>query len=189
MTENPMFAKSPHVPVKPSGLGIDGDPGRALLQIIDQLEVVVGSAMRLPATNRVILDRVELLDLVDQLRVAVPDEIQEARDILMEREDLLTHAQSEAERAAAEVREQVAGRVEDSEITEAAKERARQIIAAAVAEATETRSEVNAYALEVLQRLEDELSGNLTTVRGGIRAMREDLRLNELRFPDARAKG
>ena len=54
--------------------------------------------------------------------------------------------------------------------------------ASSLKRATETQRDANAYALEVLQRLEDELTGNLNTVRGGLRALREDVQLNESRL-------
>lgn len=184
MTEHLSVAKNSYVSSGVSSYASKGDPGRVLLQLIDQVELLVGAAARIPGTNRILADRREMLDLVDQLRVAVPDEVQEARDILLERDDLLTRARREAEQAAVRARQQVEKSINESEMVEAAKERARQIIAIAVKEAAQTRSEADAYALEVLQRLEEELAGNLGTVRGGIRALREDLQLNELRFPE-----
>ena len=64
MTENQFAAKSPYSPPGPRVFGAKGDPGRVLLHLIDRMEMLVGNAMKVPGTSRVLVDRAELLDLV-----------------------------------------------------------------------------------------------------------------------------
>ena len=66
-----------------------------LLHLIDRLEEIIGDARRLPIGTGVVIDRRRLLDLVDQLRAAVPEEVREARDILTRKEEVLSQADEE----------------------------------------------------------------------------------------------
>ena len=58
-----------------------------ILFLVERLESLVGSAKKVPLTNNVVLDQAAALELIDQLRVAVPDEVRQAKRIT---EDALT---------------------------------------------------------------------------------------------------
>ncbi|MBI4496370.1 MAG: hypothetical protein HY689_00495 [Chloroflexi bacterium] len=188
MVDNSFLPKGPSVSPGAPNYRPRGDLGGAMLRLIDRVEALLVAAPRIPWTNRSLVDRLELLDLVDQLRVAVPDEVQEARDILREREELLAHAREEVDRATARARQEFESRITESEIVAAARERADQMLAAAMQEAAERQREADAYALGVLEQLAEQLAGNLTTVRGGIRALQEELQLSRSRPPGERAR-
>ena len=49
-----------------------------VLQLIDKLEQLVNSGTRLPLSSRTVIDEQEFLDIIDQLRIMVPDEIKQA---------------------------------------------------------------------------------------------------------------
>src|SRR6266508_136819 len=66
--------------------------------LVERLETLVVNARKLPMTNNVVLDQAALLDLIDQLRVAIPEEVRQARRINQESDRVLTHAREEAER-------------------------------------------------------------------------------------------
>ena len=153
----------------------------------------MSEARRLPLRGNVVMDRRRLLDLVDQMRVAVPAEVREARGIMMEGEEILGRARQEAERALSEAHSQVEERLEDDEIVKAAEERGRELVRQAeekvssmVREAEEqvrarlTQAETAAnqqmdeadhYALEMLKKLEAQLATFTSTVRAGIDAL------------------
>jgi cell division septum initiation protein DivIVA len=96
--------------------------------LIDRLEEMVSEARRLPLGGNVVMDRRRLLDLVDQMRVAVPSEVREARGIIMEGEEVLARARQEAERTLSEAHSQVEERLGDDEIVRAAEERGRELV-------------------------------------------------------------
>jgi len=154
---------------------------------------MVGEARRLPLGGSVVMDRRRLLDLVDQMRVAVPAEVREARSIVEQGEEMLARAQQEAEQVLSEAHVQVEERLEDDQIVKAAEERGRELIrqaeekvsamvreaeeqvrarlAQAETAANQQMDEADRYALEMLKKLEAQLATFMTTVRAGIDAL------------------
>jgi len=161
-----------------------------LLHLIDRLEEQIGEARRLPIGTGSVIDRRRLLDLVDQLRAAVPAEVREAQQVLETREEVLAKADDESALRLARADEEVARRVSDSEIAKSAQVRAEEIIAEARLEverlledgrhraeakvqegsrlASEQMDEADRYAMEMLRKLEQQLNAFLASVRSGI---------------------
>ena len=71
----------------------------------------------MPLTNNVIIDQARALDLIDQLRVAVPEEVRQAKRINEESERIAQRAHEEAERILARAQEQAAFLIEERELT------------------------------------------------------------------------
>jgi vacuolar-type H+-ATPase subunit H len=90
-------------------------------------------------TNSVVVDQVGALDLIDQLRVAVPEEIRQAKRINEETTRLVERAQEEAERILARAQEQAAFLIEERELTRAAELRSQQIITQGNSDADDIR--------------------------------------------------
>lgn len=133
----------------------------------------MANGRRMPMTNSVVVDQVAALDLIDQLRVAVPEEIRQAKRINEETSRLVERAQEEAERILARAQEQAAFLIEERELTRAAELRSREIIEAGEAEADEIRQGADAYAASVLVRLEGECVKALQSIRRGLAALDE----------------
>ena len=97
-----------------------------------------------------IIDRDAALNLIDELRVAVPEEVRAAKRINSEGERIIEKAQEEAERIVARAQEQAAFLIEERGLTEAADAESRQIIAVAEDEAAGVRQGADEYAAGVL---------------------------------------
>jgi hypothetical protein len=138
-----------------------------VLRLIDRLEGLASSGTRVPMTSRVVIDEQEFLDLVDQIRVAFPEEVRNARKLSQERERLLSQAQAEAEKIVGGAREQVASLVSTNEVVILAKQEADRLLAQATEQAAEIQSEADAYAIEVLGRLETEMQRLSAQIRKG----------------------
>ncbi|MDQ4044802.1 MAG: ATPase, partial [Chloroflexota bacterium] len=67
-----------------------------MLYLVDRLEELVSLGKRVPFSTRVMVEEEEFLALVDQLRVAVPNEIKQAQRVIKERERIIGEAQDEA---------------------------------------------------------------------------------------------
>ena len=80
----------------------------------------------MPLTNNVIIDQARALDLIDQLRVAVPEEVRQAKRINEESDRIAQRAHEEAERILARAQEQAAFLIEERELTRAAQIRSRR---------------------------------------------------------------
>lgn len=133
----------------------------------------MANGRRMPMTNSVVVDQVAALDLIDQLRVAVPEEIRQAKRINEETSRLVERAQEEAERILARAQEQAAFLIEERELTRAAELRSREIIEAGELEAEDIRQGADAYAASVLVKLEGECVKALQSIRRGLAALDE----------------
>jgi vacuolar-type H+-ATPase subunit H len=127
----------------------------------------------LPLTNNVVVDQATALDLIDQLRVAVPEEVRQAKRLTQDSDRILERAQEEADRIIARAQEQAAFLIEDRELTRAAEERSRDIVDDGRLQAEEIRRGADEYAAGVLIRLEGEVVRILQTIKHGIALLDE----------------
>jgi hypothetical protein len=142
--------------------------------LVDRLEELFNESRPIPLTHSVIVDEDRMLDMIDQMRVSIPEEIKKAQQILIQRDRIMAQAQEEANRTLSLAREKSDQFVDRDSIVSAAQARAEQIIAQARIEAEATRREADEYVLETLTRLEVELDRNLTQVRNGIRTLQAE---------------
>jgi len=160
------------------------------LHLVDRLEEMLAGAQKMPIGNRSILDRRRMLDLIDQMRVAVPHEVREAQEIVARRDAVRRDAEEEGRLIVAQAEEHASRLVEASEITQAAKRRAEEIAAEADRRLEARIQEANAdiqqrimesrriaseqmraaddYARELLERLDRQLSAFTRSIRAGI---------------------
>jgi vacuolar-type H+-ATPase subunit H len=122
----------------------------------------------MPLTNNVIIDQARALDLLDQLRVAVPEEVRQAKRISEETERIVERAHEEAERILARAQEQAAFLIEERELTRAAELRSQEIIAQGERDADEIRRGADEYAQSVLIHLEGECIKALQSIKRGL---------------------
>ena len=127
----------------------------------------------MPLTSNVIIDQARALDLLDQLRVAVPEEIRAAKRINDETERIVERAQEEAERILARAQEQAAFLIEERELTRAADLKSADIIANGQREADEIRRGADEYAQRVLVKLEGECIRALQSIKRGLALLDE----------------
>jgi hypothetical protein len=135
---------------------------------VERLEAMIANGRKLPLTSNVVVDQAAALDLVDELRHAVPEEVQSARRINAEGERILERAQQESERIVAKAQEQAAFLIDERGLTEAAEADGRRIVDEALTEAAEIRRGSDEYAADVLVHLEGEVVKALQSIRAGI---------------------
>ena len=120
-----------------------------------------------------VLDQNAALGLIDELRVAVPEEVRAAKRINSEGERIIEKAQDEAERIVAKAQEQAAFLIDERGLTQAAEALSRQIVADAHADADEIRRGADEYAVGVLVGLEGDVVKTLTSIKKGIEMLDE----------------
>jgi cell division septum initiation protein DivIVA len=145
-----------------------------ILHLIDRLEELFNESRPIPFTHNVIVDEDRMLDLIDQMRVAIPDEVKKAQQLTAQRDRILAQAQEEVNRTLALAREKSDQLVERDSIVEAAKDRSDQLIVQAQQEILAMRREADVYVLETLTRLEMEMDRSLTQIRNGIRLLQQE---------------
>lgn len=124
-------------------------------------------------TNNIMLEQATALDLIDQLRVAVPEEVRQAKRINEETSRIVERAQQEAERIVTGAQEQATFLIEERELTRVAELRSQEIIAESRREADEIRRGADQYAATVLVKLEGECVRALQSIKRGL-AMLDD---------------
>jgi crotonobetainyl-CoA:carnitine CoA-transferase CaiB-like acyl-CoA transferase len=161
-----------------------------ILHLIDRLEEMASEARRLPVGGGVVISRQRLLDLIDRMRVAVPREVYDSREVMERKEEILRLAEEDATKLLEETKSEIEQRLAETEVVKAAEERAHEVLGEAQARAQELARdaeeqargrlddaqevsraqmrEADAYALQTLRRLEQELDGFMGTVRKGI---------------------
>ncbi len=146
-----------------------------ILHLIDRLEELFNESRAIPFTHNVVVDEEKMLDLIDQMRVAIPEEMKKAQQVMTQRDRILAQAQEEANRTLALAREKGEQLMERDSIVQNAQSFAEQRATDIIAEADQTRVEADQYVIETLTHLELELERYLNQVRNGIRAVRETL--------------
>src|SRR3712207_3538763 len=87
---------------------MQSEPGNAgFAEQVERLAAALCAGRRLPGTRRMSVDRMMILDVIDQIRVAVPEQVQAARQVLQRRDQLLATARAEADAVLAEAHRQV----------------------------------------------------------------------------------
>ena len=114
-----------------------------------------------------------MLDLIDQMRVAIPEEIKKAQQIITQRDRVLAQAKEEANRTIALAREKAEKQMENNELIQAARSKADQIINQAHKEAAVTQQEADKYIVDTLADLEGQLAGLLNQVHNGINTLQK----------------
>lgn len=139
--------------------------------LVDRLEAVVNGGFRMPLSGKVVVDEQEVLDVLDLMRTAIPDEIKQARRISQDREKVLAQAQTEANRLVTQAQERAERLLAGDNIRVMAEERAHEIVAQARREANEVRDGADQYAMDMLERLDVELRRVQGSVRNAMDAL------------------
>jgi vacuolar-type H+-ATPase subunit E/Vma4 len=121
----------------------------------------------------VVIDQNAALGLIDELRVAVPEEVRAAKRINSEGERIIEKAQDEAERIVAKAQEQAAFLIDERGLTQAAESISRQILGDAHTDADEIRRGADEYAVSVLVGLEGDVVKTLQSIKKGIALLDE----------------
>ncbi|MBA4419878.1 MAG: hypothetical protein C0391_01895 [Anaerolinea sp.] len=142
--------------------------------LIDRLEELFNESRGIPLTHSVAIDEDRFLDIIDQMRVSIPEEVKKAQQVLAQKDRILAQAQEEAARTIALAKDKSDQLTHKDVITEAAKVQAEKIIAQAQQEADASRHESDEYVIETLTRLEVEIDRSLSQVRNGIKALQSE---------------
>lgn len=145
-----------------------------ILQLIDRLEELFNESKAIPLTRNVMVDEDRMLEIIDQMRIVIPDEVKKAQQIIGQRDRFLAQAQEEADRTIALAREKADQLTMKDMIVQEAQRRAEQIIAQARADAEATRREADDYVVDTLMQLQDNLDKVLNQVRNGVRVVQEE---------------
>ena len=146
-----------------------------IYHLIDRLERLLNESWRMPLSAYLVINEDDFLDVIDQMRTTVPQEVKEGEKVQRERERILAQAEEEGQRVVHLAQEDAAKLIEDHALIEAANQRAETILERAQREALVLKRDADEYAREVLVSLDDQLGTLedqitilLSTVRNGL---------------------
>lgn len=112
---------------------------------LKRLREMIATARSMPMSASCVINRGEVLTVIDDVIDHLPDEIAEAQEVIDASEAKVSEGEAEAEQIVTKAREQAAGLAEETEIVQAAKQRAAQIVAEAEQEAAALRRETDVF--------------------------------------------
>ena len=157
-----------------------------ILYLVDRLENFVSSSWHMPLVNRVLIKEADLLNIIDQMRTTIPDEIKQARRIIQEKERILAQAQADAKNIQSRIRTEVEKAMRREGLLAAAEDRSQEIMRLATEQAqmimrrTEEQSEqlkvdADNYTTETLRNLREHLMNIETEIERTILSIEKGL--------------
>src|SRR5215207_7036467 len=141
-------------------------------QLIDRLEELFNESKNFPFTKNVMVDEDRMLDIIDQMRIAIPEEVKKAQQLLGQRDRVLAQAQEEAKRTLEIARLKADQLVGKDMVMQDAQRRADQILAQARAEAEGIRGDADDYVIDSLTQLQAELERISNQVNNGLQTVK-----------------
>ena len=145
-----------------------------ILHLVDRLEELFNNSKPIPLSRNVVVDENSFMDIIDQMRISIPDEIKKAQQVIAQKDRILAQAQEEANRTLALAREKSEKMIEKSDVFLAAQAKAEQITEQARREAGQTQLDADRYVVETLTKLEAEMNRILAQVRNGIKTLQAE---------------
>ena len=138
------------------------DINRLIDMLYERIEDAKSPALK---PNMSMVDRDEMLDLLDELRAALPVEIKRAQELLAARAQFVDDAKRDVDRMMRQAELEAKTKVSESEVLYAAKEKARQIIARSEERSRQLYQVANEYAEDALARTEEAVQAALDEVK------------------------
>jgi vacuolar-type H+-ATPase subunit H len=135
-----------------------------IMELIDRLAAQVTDGKRVLLSNRVIVEEQEFLALLDELRQAVPLEVQQARRVLQERQKVILDAQEEAQKILATAKDRAEYLISEKGLTAEARYRSEDYLRQARDNAKRSMGEVDGYARRILDQVERVMRENLADI-------------------------
>lgn len=140
---------------------------------------MITTSKTVPVSGNIILDKKKAMELVDQMRLSIPQEVKAAEEVLAQKDQIVNHAMLEARRAKSESEREYRQRMDQNDLVLSAEARAQEtlrdaeqratrLLAQSEAESSSRRSDADAYALRSLRTLEQEINSIAGSVRKGI---------------------
>jgi cell division septum initiation protein DivIVA len=144
-----------------------------ILHLVDRLEELFNQSRPLPFTHNVIVDEDRMLDIIDQMRISIPEEVKKAQQVFTQRDRVLAQAQEEAGRKLSLAQEKADQLVEKDFVVQDAQKRGNVIIEQARIEADNIRAGADQYAMDKLMELERSVQVLINQIRNGMRVLDE----------------
>ncbi|NLM20081.1 MAG: ATP synthase F0 subunit B [Clostridiaceae bacterium] len=133
--------------------------------ILVKLEETLHAARKVPLSDQCMVDREEMLFLLDLLREQLPEELRQAKWLLQQNRQLIAEARKEAESILHEAEIQMSRMIDEHEITHQAKIEAQRIVDDANTQSRQIQTSTMDYVKNNLDDLEDQLTEMLVYIQ------------------------
>jgi len=128
-----------------------------IMEIIDMMEETIDKAPTVPLSGKILVDKEDILDYIQEMRLVFPDEVKEAKWVKEERERILSEAQSRSDEMIKNAEEKVVQMIDEHEVTKQAVDQANAMVNDAQQKAMEIKTDCDQYADDILNDLEKRL--------------------------------
>ena len=139
--------------------------------LVDRLEDLIDEGRHLFGTKYTMVDEERALEIIDQMRISIPEEIEKAAGVTQQRDRVLAQANEEAARIVQQARQHSEDLIDEHEMVKQAKVRAEYVLEQAKIESTKITREADDYVLAQLNQLELQFARSLDEIRNGIEVM------------------
>ena len=131
-----------------------------IFTLLETLEDLLENSRSLPFSSKGLVDKEEMLDLIKEIRIKLPDELKQAKWVKEERQRILVEAQKEADGIVKEAENRIIAMIDEHEITRKAYDQKTEIIETANEMSREISKGTKEYADSLLANTEDVLNEN-----------------------------
>jgi len=152
-----------------------------IFTLLEQLEEILSKSKAVPFTDKCIVEKSQITDIIKDIRLKLPDELKQAKWIKEERERIIDEAQKEANDIVKEAENRIIAMIDEHEITKKAYDRKKEIIEDANDMYREITQGTNAYIDEILANIENnmiELGKSLNGVEVSVQNALETIQNN-----------
>ena len=143
-----------------------------IFTLLETLEEMLENSKSIPFSTKGIINKEEMLDIIKEIRLKLPDELKQAKWVKEERQRILVEAQKEADDIVKEAENRIISMIDEHEITRKAYEQKAEIIETANEMSREISKGTKDYADGILQNIETALQQALETVQNNRRELK-----------------
>jgi vacuolar-type H+-ATPase subunit H len=144
-----------------------------ILHLVELLEELFNKSHAIPLTHNVIVDEDKFLDIIDQMRISVPEEVKKGQEVYSKKDRIMAQAQEEANRTLQLARDKADDLIGKEVLVSDARRRAEQILEQARVDGEAIKAGADRYARESLMNLENAMEQLITQVRNGIQVLEQ----------------
>ncbi|WHH59883.1 ATPase [Petroclostridium sp. X23] len=136
-----------------------------VFSLVDTLEDIVERGVPIPLSGKSVVNKEDILELIQEIRLKLPEDLKQAKWVKEERQRILLEAQKEANNIIKDAENKIISMIDEHELTKRAYEQASEIISNAQKNAREIRLGTKEYADDILSNLEKIIQDTMDVLR------------------------
>lgn len=144
------------------------------IELLDDLTAYIENSSNLPLSNKGVIDKVEVIETLKEIKSKIPEELNKAKWVLKERERIIKEAKQEAENILGNSEKQLMRLIDEHEITKSAKNKAQETLKELAQKKTEVNNSIREYVGGMLKDIEANLEGHLVKIKENIREIEKN---------------